>query len=170
VSSTARSCGGKAFGRRSEEAHERGEDREAREEWRSSSTASESENFVSGICGSGEQFSPAWRHNRATDVGGNGEDVQGKTGGSRGGGWCSGRRGGRATWARFYAGENRPEEGEAPNGWGPPVRKKRKRKWKRKEGGGLRAAGLALASLGPRRGPVGVLLPFFCSYSFSIFC
>jgi hypothetical protein len=72
----------------------------------------------------------------------------------------SGRKGGRR-WGRLLCREGRrfSEVGEEYDGWGPPIRKKRKiRKGKRRKKGG--AAGLP-AGLLSRAGPVGLLPLFF---------
>jgi hypothetical protein len=112
------------------------------------SVAPESKNFVGGICGSGEQFSSAWRHNRATEVGENGEEKQGKKREIRGGGFWLKRSGGKGDVVVVLCRSNRRgwrlKVEYDSDGWDPPVRKKRnKEKEKKKKGRG--AAGCCLA-------------------------
>jgi hypothetical protein len=135
------------------------------------SVAPELKNFIGGICGSDEQFSLAWRHNRATEVGENGEGKQGKKRESRGGGFWLERSGGKGDVVAVLCRSNRwgwrLKVEDDSDGWDPPVRKKRKkRKGKKKKGRG--AAGCCWAGC-PGLAQLGCY-PLFLFFSFSFFC
>jgi hypothetical protein len=78
--------------------------------------------------------------------------------------------GARGKWGSggSCAGENRPEVGETPDGWGPPVREKNKKKWKRKGGRGSGSGGPLLGWL-PGLAQLGCLSCFFVLNLFFLF-
>jgi hypothetical protein len=159
----------------SEDAQVRGEGEGGREGMRGYSTMWESTGIIGGFCGHRRGIRAVWRTKSRGKGGGSREEMQGKWEGVVGGRYGSGGSGGMAMLRfRFQWRRERLEVGEEYDGWGPPIRKKRKiRKGKEEREGccGLgRSVGL-VALLGSGRGPNGVLHVFFLFWIlFSIFC